>query len=112
MASNSLACTLLATIDLGTAFVTGSGRALMFGLADIAIGPVAFCIRGVVAVSADLLPDRARRALLASVRERGGRHGIIPVSIAASFSLRDRSCRQAFDRASVPAYLSTSSGCR
>lgn len=41
---DSIACTLLATIDLGTAFVTGTGRALMLGLADVGIGLVTFCI--------------------------------------------------------------------
>ncbi|WP_177232365.1 hypothetical protein [Methylobacterium gossipiicola] len=34
----------LAIVGLGTAFLTGSGRALTFGLADVAIGLVAFCI--------------------------------------------------------------------
>jgi hypothetical protein len=44
MASDSLACTPLATIELGTAFATGSGGVLMLWLADVAIELVTFCI--------------------------------------------------------------------
>jgi len=35
---------ILGIVGLAIAFLTGSGRALTFGLADVAIGLVAFCI--------------------------------------------------------------------
>ena len=34
----------LAVVGLATAFLTGSGRALSFGLADVVIALVSFCI--------------------------------------------------------------------
>lgn len=44
MAALSAVFAFLAVCGLGAAVITGSGRALAFGLADCAIGLVAFCI--------------------------------------------------------------------
>jgi NaMN:DMB phosphoribosyltransferase len=44
MAALSALFAFLAVCGLGTAVVTGSGRALAFGLIDSAVGLVAFCI--------------------------------------------------------------------
>ena len=40
----SLIFAVLAVIGFGVAALTGSGRALAFGMADTALGLVAFCI--------------------------------------------------------------------
>ena len=44
MAALSALFAALAMLGFAAAFVTGSGRALAFGLADSVIGLVAFCI--------------------------------------------------------------------
>ena len=44
MAALSAMFALLAVGGFGVAFLTGSGRALAFGMVDVLVGLVAFCI--------------------------------------------------------------------